>query len=137
MYKRIDNFFTENYERQTNDKEASHNSGTRDPKIWGPVFWNAFHISAAHYPLEASPLVKERMKNRILAIPYEIPCDECRKHASTFIESKRDDLDSIVSGRHQLGRFYVDFHNQVNKRHNKPEWTYEKAYQVYSGQNYS
>lgn len=106
---------------------------TADPKIWGPIFWNTLHISASHYPLEASPLVRERMKNRILALPYEIPCQTCRSHAISFIEGNSDSLDKIVSGRHTLGKFYVDFHNQVNIRYNKPTWTYEQAYKKYSG----
>jgi len=106
---------------------------TSDPKVWGPLFWAPLHISAAYYPIEASPIVKERMKNRILAIPYEVPCTNCRVHASAFIEKNKDNLDTIVSGRHSLGKFYVDFHNQVNKRFNKPVWTYEDAYKVYKG----
>jgi len=107
---------------------------TSDPKIWGPAFWFSLHVSAAHYPEEPSQIVRERMKQRIMAIPYEVPCAICRPHASAFIESYRDKLDQVVSNKHELGKFYVDFHNKVNKRYNKPEWTYEQAYKVYSGQ---
>lgn len=106
---------------------------TSDPKVWGPPFWFSLHVSAVYYPMQASPLVRERMKQRILAIPYEIPCGVCRPHASAFVEKHKDNLDNIVSGRHSLGKFYVDFHNQVNKRYGKPEWSYEQAYKVYSG----
>lgn len=106
---------------------------TSDPRVWGPPFWTSLHISAAHYPLDASPIVRERMIHRIHALPYEIPCQNCRAHASAFIEKNKDNLPEIVSGRHNLGKFYVDFHNQVNKRYGKPEWTYEQAYKVYSG----
>jgi hypothetical protein len=106
---------------------------TYDPKVWGPSFWFGLHVSAAHYPEDASPIVRERMKGRILALPYEIPCRACMTHASAFIESNKDRLDEIVSGKHTLGKFYVDFHNKVNKRYGKPEWTYEQAYAKYSG----
>lgn len=104
---------------------------TSDPKVWGPSFWYTLHVSAAHYPIEASPIVRDRMKNRILAIPYEIPCSGCRPHAIDFIEKNRNNLDRIVSGRHELGKFYVDFHNKVNERYGKPIWTYEQAYAKY------
>jgi hypothetical protein len=107
---------------------------TSDPKVWGPSFWFSLHVSAAHYPENPSQIVRDRMKQRILAIPYEVPCPTCRPHAISFIESYRDKLDQVVSSRHALGKFYVDFHNKVNKRYNKPEWTYEQAYKVYSGQ---
>jgi hypothetical protein len=108
---------------------------THDPKVWGPPFWFSLHVSSVYYPIEASPMVKERMKNRILAIPYEIPCEKCRTHAIAYIEENRDRLDNIVNGRESLGKFYVDFHNQVNKRYGKRIWTYEEAYKYYSGKN--
>ena len=108
---------------------------TANPNVWGPHFWASLHISAAYYPFNPSEIVRERMKARILAIPYEIPCELCRTHASAFIEGNRDRLDQIVSGRHELGSFYVDFHNKVNQRYNKPTWTYENAYKYYRGLN--
>uniref|UniRef100_A0A6C0EKY8 thiol oxidase n=1 Tax=viral metagenome TaxID=1070528 RepID=A0A6C0EKY8_9ZZZZ len=113
--------------------KEEHISGTANPDIWGPPYWFSLHVSATHYPENPSPIVRERMKNRILAIPYEIPCAGCRPHASAFIEQKRNELDSIVSNRHSLGRFFVDFHNKVNERYGKPKWTYEQAYAYYSG----
>lgn len=106
-------------------------SGSADPKIWGPPFWFTLHNSAVHYPIQASPIVKERMKHRIFAIPYEIPCSNCRPHAIDFIEKNRPQLENIVSGRHNLFQFYVDFHNKVNERYGKPIWTYEQAYELY------
>lgn len=106
---------------------------TSDPKVWGPAFWFSLHVSAAYYPDNPSDIVRERMKQRILAIPYEVPCATCRPHASAFIESYRDKLDLVVSTKHELGKFYVDFHNKVNQRYGKPEWKYEDAYKVYSG----
>jgi hypothetical protein len=108
---------------------------TANPNVWGPHFWASLHLSAAYYPLNPSDIVRERMKCRILAIPYEVPCELCRTHASAFIEDSRDRLDQIVSGKHELGKFYVDFHNKVNQRYNKPTWTYEKAYKYYRGLN--
>lgn len=115
-------------------KYTTTTASTSDPKVWGPAFWFSLHVSAAHYPENPSQIVRERMKQRILAIPYEVPCSTCRPHASGFVEEHRDRLDQIVSNRHELGKFYVDFHNKVNKRYGKPEWTYEQAYKVYSGQ---
>jgi hypothetical protein len=118
------------------DKEVDiKNNSTSyvDPKIFGPIFWSQLHISASHYPITASPIVRERMKNRILAIPVELPCVKCSIHATQFIESHKDKLDQIVSGRHELGKFYTDFHNHVNKRYGKPEWSYEDVYKKYSG----
>jgi hypothetical protein len=107
-------------------------SGAANPKIWGPLYWYSLHNSSAHYPINASPLVKQRMKGRILAIPYEISCRICQPHASAYIETLSDSqLDNIVSARNNLFNFYVDFHNSVNQRLGKPSWTYEQASNFY------
>lgn len=113
---------------------------TSNPYVWGPAFWLSFHVSAAHYPVNPTQIVSERMKQRILAIPYELPCSSCRPHAISFIEPYRekinkttDHLDIVVSTRNNLVKFYVDFHNYVNGRFNKKKWTYEEAEKAYSG----
>lgn len=107
--------------------------GSSNPLIWGPLFWYTLHNSSINYPLNASPLVKQRIKNRIQAIPYEVPCKACQIHASAYIESISEaDLDIIVSGRDNLFKFYVDFHNAVNTRLGKPVWSYEQAFNYYN-----
>ena len=105
---------------------------TYNPNVWGPLFWKTLHISSVYYPVNASPIVRERMKNRILALPYELPCDACRSHCIAFVESKDKDLDEIVNGRENLVKFYLEFHNAVNKRFGKEQWTLEQVYNVYS-----
>ena len=106
--------------------------GSSNPIVWGPLFWYTLHNSAIHYPVNASPLVKQRIKNRIQAIPYEVPCKACQTHASAYIESiPEDELDRIVSGRDKLFKFYVDFHNSVNMRLGKSVWSYEQAFDYY------
>jgi hypothetical protein len=118
------------------DKNVNDNDkyiGTSNPKIWGPHYWYNLHNSSLHYPLNASPIVKERIKNRILAIPYEISCRACQIHASAYIEQfSEKELDDIVSTRDNLFKFYVDFHNSVNKRLGKPIWSVEEAKKFYN-----
>jgi hypothetical protein len=107
-----------------------------NPNVWGPCAWLYFHISSANYPMKASNITKELMKNRLLALPIEIPCSACRPHAQDFIELNRSRLDEICSGRDNLFKFFVDFHNKVNERHNKPQMSYEEAYSKYvNGEN--
>lgn len=118
-----------------NFKENFKNLDTANPEIWGPPFWFSLHISALHYPENPSDIVRERIKNRILAIPYELPCSSCRPHASSFVENNRNNLDEIVKNRENLFNFYVDFHNSVNQRKNKPLWTYEQSKKYYLGKS--
>lgn len=103
------------------------------PAVWGPAFWFTLHNGAARYPVKASSICAERMKNFILGIPVMIPCEKCKDHATAHIEANWRRLDEVVNGRQNLFNFFVDFHNYVNRRYNKPEMSYEEAFALYSG----
>lgn len=105
---------------------------TTDPSVWGPSFWLSLHNGAVRYPEKASPTYRYRMKGFIQGIPYILPCDECRQHALAYIDSRESQLDDIVSGREKLFNYFVDFHNQVNARYNKPLVSYDQAYRIYT-----
>ena len=108
-------------------------NNTSDPNVWGPAFWFTLHNGASRYPLSACRITKERMKGYILGIPYMIPCEKCRHHATDHIIMMNDQLDDICSGREKLFAFFVDFHNIVNKRYNKPIVSVEEAFKMYTG----
>lgn len=112
-------------------EEVKEKFSNNDPQVWGPKFWFTLHNGALYYPSLANPLFIERMKNFILGIPVMLPCIKCREHATAYIESKKDQLDLICRGKDSLFKFFVDFHNQVNVRNNKPEMSYEDAYKLY------
>ncbi len=103
-----------------------------DPEIFGPPLWFVYHNAAYNYPINPSPLFKERMKYAIISLPVFVTCLECREHATAYIEKHRDTLDEICSSRDNVFKFFVDFHNQVNKRYNKPILSYTEAYNLYS-----
>ena len=106
-------------------------SNNKNPSVWGPHFWFSLHFGALNYPSLANPSTIERMKNLIIGIPCMLPCDTCRDHAISFIEENKDFLDYICSSRDNLFKFFVDFHNYVNKRQNKPLMSYDDAYKLY------
>jgi len=121
-----------------NDENENENEKTKQikenfasPEVWGPRFWFTLHNGALNYPSLANPLCIERMKNFILAIPIMIPCHTCKDHALAYIETHKDYLDMICAERDKLFKFFVDFHNYVNKRQNKPEMSYDDAYKLY------
>ena len=82
-----------------------------NPDVWGPAMWFSLHNGAVRYPVEASPIVKERMKGFILGLPVMIPCHDCKEHTSAYIEGNFNNLDDICSGRVKLFNFFVDLHN--------------------------
>ena len=111
--------------------ECHHKKSSNDPKIWGPHFWYTLHNGAFHYPEQASTLYVERMKNFIIGIPVMLPCENCKNHSTLFIEEHKSKLNQICSNRNSLFNFFVDFHNKVNERYNKPILSYEEAYNIY------
>lgn len=102
------------------------------PEIFGPPFWFTLHNGAAHYPIKASVVCMQRMKGFILGIPVMLPCETCSDHATAYIESQREKLDYIVSGREPLFEFLVNMHNYVNRRFGKPEITPSDALKIYT-----
>lgn len=89
---------------------------------WGPVFWTMFHLTAEGYSDNPTETNKAHMKNFIRAIPTLIPCDECRPHASYFI-NKRGLIEWAAASRPNLRRFFFTFHNSVNEALGKPIFT--------------
>ena len=107
------------------------NVNKADPNVWGPTLWFALHNGSSTYPKSASKLTKERMKGYIEGRPYILPCKECQIHASDYIYKNKDNLDFICSSRDNLFKFFVDFHNEVNKRNNKKVISHEEAKKIY------
>ena len=106
------------------------NSG--NPEVWGPAMWFSLHNGALRYPKKASPVWCERMKYFILGIPVMVPCEKCADHATTYIESKYNELNKIVSDKDNLFEFFWEFHNFVNTRLGKRHILLKEAYELYS-----
>lgn len=129
MYQRTNR---ENYGDLTEMKLTTKTyKSTSNPSVWGPSFWFTLHNGASKYPVNASKNYQDRMKGFILGIPMMLPCPGCTPHAIAYIESIKPKLDSIVSGRDTLFKFFVDFHNEVNDRYNKKKIGYDEAYKMY------
>jgi hypothetical protein len=112
---------------ENQNKENYHGIKNSLPYVFGPPVWFTLHNAASHYPEEASPIYAEKMKNIILSIPLLIPCKTCKLHATAYIEDIKDYLPDICASRKNLFNFFVDFHNFVNKRLDKPIISYDEA----------
>ena len=95
-----------------------------NPKIWGPGVWFNIHLLAA----KATDVeTKEFFVQYINTLVKNLPCIECRKHATKYL---RDNLlisyltDSDPEG---LFRWSWTFHNFVNTRLSKPFIDWEIA----------
>lgn len=104
---------------------------TSHPDVWGPNLWNYLHISTAHFPDNPTEQQKSDMISWICTLPVTIPCDTCRNHFKSYIDSNRHRLQYICGSKSQLFNFFVDIHNKVNQRKGKPEMSYDDAYNLY------
>ena len=100
------------------------------PEDFGPPLWTSLHYMAKAYEDNPSKYVKEMFKNFLMALPFILPCSQCRQHCLAVIEGA--DLEKVVSNRTELFKFFFNFHNAVNKRLGKPEMSYEQAVAKYN-----
>jgi hypothetical protein len=91
------------------------------PSNWGPPTWDLLHTLAEKIKEDKYPAVFGQLYGFIVQICHNLPCPDCSIHARHFLSkvnsqkiTKKEDLKNLL---------YV-FHNQVNKRNNKPLYKY-------------
>jgi hypothetical protein len=83
------------------------------PKIWGPHFWEFFHLISLKYPNKPSDLDKLMAYELINSIYYILPCKTCRHHFKKNIEQfPLNDID--IKSRENFIKWFINFHNIVN-----------------------
>lgn len=94
---------------------------------WGPVIWQWLHTFSIMYPDVPTPKHKEIFINNVKYMIANLPCDECVKHATTYMRNNPIDISSCST----VQAYMYTFHNAVNKRIGKhvmkPE-DYRKKY---------
>ena len=83
-------------------------------KLWGPPCWMLMHSLATRIKLEEFENMKENLWKLINEICNNLPCPDCRQHATTAMKNTNKKL--ILSSRVNLETFLFDFHNTVNRR---------------------
>jgi len=97
--------------------------------IWGPSAWTFLHAVSFSYPEDPSPEHKEAALNLFSSLQLLLPCGDCCSHyCSTF---QRKDLLEHLESREKFSRWLVNFHNLVNRRLKKAEYSYEEAKAFY------
>jgi len=104
----------------------------RSPNVWGQAFWFINHLGSVCAPKIIPYEKREKYWNFIDGLPEMLACGKCQKHARNFVEKHRPYKDIICSTRDNLVRFFVDFHNDVNKRNGKPMLDIESVYSLFS-----
>lgn len=98
---------------------------------WGTIFWSYVHticvIDGKEGIRERSVLVKEILEKMDMLI-------FCKTCINSYTElRKKYPLDDInLDKPMELFRWSVNIHNEINKKLNKPEYTYEQAVHIWA-----
>jgi hypothetical protein len=95
-------------------------SNAFDPAIWGEGAWLFLHLGSLAAEENIGPEDAEKYWGFIEGLPLMMPCKSCAVHASEYIMKFRSQKRTICSSRDSLLSFFVNFHNSVNARSNKP-----------------
>ena len=87
---------------------------------WGPRGWNWVHCLTQEYPETPSRAVRQLTLLRLWNFVVNLPCAECRWHASLHMIQNPPVLDSA----HAFQIWAWLFHNTVNIRLGKPFFKY-------------
>jgi hypothetical protein len=79
------------------------------------------HLNAYRYS-SAAPHEQAAIRRYFSDLPAMLPCPGCQMHAASYLKEHPVDLA-------RLFHWSVDFHNSVNKRTGKREFTYDEAFQ--------
>ena len=97
------------------------------------------HYLSYKYPDKPTNLQKKQIINLIDIMkkkgirdgnPIGIPCIICRNHFIQFCN--KNNIESVVSSRSNLFYFFLDCHNEINKKTGKKIISYDEAFEYYS-----
>lgn len=83
--------------------------------VWGPPTWILIHTLAEKIKEEHFDNYKVELFEQIRQICYNLPCPECRMHATTFV--KNININNCPN-KEGFKLLLFSFHNDVNKRIN-------------------
>jgi hypothetical protein len=93
--------------------------------IWGPSAWKFLHAITFAYPEEPSEEHKEAVKQLFHSLKLLLPCGDCCSHYCHSVDADR--IEPHLKSRETLSKWLHEFHNKVNARLNKPQYSYEQA----------
>ena len=95
-------------------------------KVWGSELWHLLHMFAHTYPDEPTEERQESMRLFLKHLAPNLPCFGCGMHCHDYFREFPPD----VSSKDALVDYFFTFHNAVNKRTGKREYTKDEALQA-------
>ena len=96
----------------------------RDTAVWGPALWRVLH-GLAEYGHDIIPL--SEWQNLITALHTGLPCPDCTSHYQRWCRIHP------LTDSYPIRRWFLDLHNDVNRRRWVAVWTEEQLSVTYAG----
>jgi hypothetical protein len=95
---------------------------------WGPITWIFLHSFAERIPEPTFASNREFVLQTVMEIVSTLPCPQCSAHAVKYVKSSN--FHRIETSEH-LKIWLHQFHNAVNARLNKPQFSVEDRDSLY------
>ena len=99
---------------------------------WGPSIWYLFHTLSFKIKEEEFSSICVELLDIIKIICKNLPCPSCAQHATEYMQ--RLNYNSIQN-KNDFKMFFFNFHNDVNKRIEKPMFSKEELDNKYVSAN--
>jgi hypothetical protein len=104
-----------------------NHSHLHNPKYVGPGMWFTIHTLAAEAKTEKD---KQDVIKHIRTLNNRFPCADCKVHFSNYL-SLHPPEETIKQSPESLFAWTINFHNSVNFRLKKPQFSYEESKSIY------
>lgn len=101
-------------------------------EVWGNTVWNLLHSIIEKIKDDKFILCKNELCEIILLICSNLPCPECATDAKNILS--KVNFNSITS-KNEMRILMFNFHNHVNRKLNKQEYSLENVTPKYSKAN--
>jgi hypothetical protein len=93
------------------------NKANINPKIWGPYFWETFHLSTIGYPETPTAEHISSYRDFYTSFMKILPCEKCSQSAMQIITTSN--LEEGLKSRKNLILWGYNFHDLINKKLDK------------------
>jgi hypothetical protein len=105
---------------------------SRSIKRWNYYWYNLHYFSLNYYPENPTRQDMEQIRQLISVMSTTgIPCPRCKGHFNQYIRAHPIETEALPS-RCKLFEYFVNLHNDVNKRNHKSTFTNAQAMEKYS-----
>ena len=106
-----------------------------NPNEWGPILWKIVHICSVNLGKERNSLLQKDQinyyNNFTKQIGFILPCKVCRKHFYDYALKHKKTVEYDELKEYSI-QYFLNLHNEVNKEKDKPIFTRDDYYQIYT-----